>query len=256
MPIKYRAVHSNKAWRRVGIHKTLSNAIDGKDGAKNLLSKKGRVADKWNQYGDVLAVFVWETGSENGYVYRLKPDNNSVIESSTVTTSNLEQIDNKGGVTSEYIEELFKSSGAPEQGDTSDIDASVDDRDASEVIGPANREHLYPDELTSNSQSYPEGMARQVVVNAYERNLSARKACIEHYGYSCQICSFDFWDKYGEVGQDFIHVHHTTPIASVGASYHIDPILDLIPVCPNCHAMLHRRDPPLSVEELKNKLQG
>tara|TARA_R110002050_G_scaffold54303_4_gene122942 strand:- start:29513 stop:29710 length:198 start_codon:yes stop_codon:yes gene_type:complete len=56
---------------------------------------------------------------------------------------------------------------------------------------------------------------------------------------------------YGEIGKGFIHVHHLTPISEIGKKYQIDPINDLRPVCPNCHSMLHRRNPPISVNELK-----
>ena len=50
----------------------------------------------------------------------------------------------------------------------------------------------------------------------------------------------DFENMYGELGKGFIHVHHIVPISMIGKEYKIDPIKDLVPVCPNCHAMLHR----------------
>jgi 5-methylcytosine-specific restriction enzyme A len=98
---------------------------------------------------------------------------------------------------------------------------------------------------------YTEGTANQVTQTKYERNPYARKACIEHYGYSCTVCGFNFEETFGELGKNFIHVHHLTQIAKVGKQYTVDPVKDLRPVCPNCHAMLHRGDPPLTVEELK-----
>ncbi len=102
-----------------------------------------------------------------------------------------------------------------------------------------------------------EGAKKTVTVNAYERNAQARRACLAHYGtYDCQICGFNFERAYGEWGKDFIHVHHVTPLADIGQSYQVNPVSDLIPVCPNCHAMLHRCQPPLSIEELKAKLSS
>lgn len=71
--------------------------------------------------------------------------------------------------------------------------------------------------------------------------------CIDH----CSVCNFNFYDKYGEIGKDFIHVHHLVPLHEIKDVYEIDPIRDLRPVCPNCHAMLHKRNPALSIEELK-----
>jgi 5-methylcytosine-specific restriction enzyme A len=86
------------------------------------------------------------------------------------------------------------------------------------------------------------------------RRLEARNACIAHYGAVCQVCKFDFSSTYGQIGNGFIHVHHRVPIVSVGAEYKVRPLEDLVPVCPNCHAMLHRREPPLSVDELRAML--
>ena len=97
-----------------------------------------------------------------------------------------------------------------------------------------------------------EGAKKSTVINSYERNPIARQKCINHWQSICSVCNFDFETVYGPLGKGFIHVHHLTPISQVGTSYQIDPIKDLRPVCPNCHAMLHRQEPPFSIEELKN----
>lgn len=96
-----------------------------------------------------------------------------------------------------------------------------------------------------------EGSASEVTLNKYERNKSAREACIAYYGCRCATCGLDFERTYGEIGRGFIHVHHITPISSIGSEYVIDPVHDLIPLCPNCHAMIHRSMPPMSVSELR-----
>ncbi len=101
-----------------------------------------------------------------------------------------------------------------------------------------------------SATTYPVGTWEKVTVNRVERNAAARKACIEHHGCSCAACGFNFGDNYGEVGEGFIHVHHLTPIASLTKDYQVDPVKDLLPVCPNCHAMLHMTDPPLLIEQL------
>lgn len=113
---------------------------------------------------------------------------------------------------------------------------------------------LAPDELPSNEQ-YVEGATRRVLVNAYERNRQARERCIEHHGGSCVACGFNFGAKYGDLVAGLIHVHHVVPIAKVGSEYELDPVNDLRPVCPNCHAVMHRREPPFSVEEVKGMLE-
>jgi len=75
----------------------------------------------------------------------------------------------------------------------------------------------------------------------------------QKHGTACAVCGIDFEKVYGELGKGFIHVHHTVPIHTIGEEYTINPEKDLIPVCPNCHAMLHRgRDADArSIEELK-----
>jgi 5-methylcytosine-specific restriction protein A len=102
---------------------------------------------------------------------------------------------------------------------------------------------------------YYEGALRQIKVNAYERNPKARETCIGHYGFSCCICGFDFEDVYGEVGEAFIHVHHLKPLADIGESYKVDPVQDMRPVCPNCHAMLHRKKSAYTIKEVKDMLR-
>ena len=100
----------------------------------------------------------------------------------------------------------------------------------------------------------PEGAKVQIVVNKYERSPANRAACIAHYGHLCQVCGFDFGAYYGDVGQDFIEVHHRVPVSSMGRAYRVNPTTDLVPVCGNCHAMLHRKDPPFSIDELRARL--
>ncbi|HBS12901.1 MAG TPA: hypothetical protein DEO36_10245 [Flavobacteriaceae bacterium] len=115
------------------------------------------------------------------------------------------------------------------------------------------KEFLNPPKL--NEQKYIEGKPNEGCVTKYERDPKARKKCIEHYGYSCSVCSFNFEKVYGEVGKDFIHVHHLQPVSTAGEG-EIDPIIDLRSVCPNCHAMIHRRKKPFSIEELKEIMKN
>ncbi|GAK12354.1 DUF3427 domain-containing protein [Geomicrobium sp. JCM 19039] len=101
-----------------------------------------------------------------------------------------------------------------------------------------------------NPECYLEGSTKTITVNIYERNLVARKKCIEYYGSTCTICEFDFKRKYGAIGEDFIHIHHLKELSKIKKEYKLNPINDLRPVCPNCHAMLHRRKPAFTIEEL------
>jgi 5-methylcytosine-specific restriction protein A len=107
------------------------------------------------------------------------------------------------------------------------------------------------DSVSGFEPGLPEGAKIKVEINKYERNPINRAACIAHYGPKCRVCGLEFGDFYGEHGKDFIEVHHLIPVSQMGGSYNIDPINDLAPVCSNCHSMLHRENPPLSIEVLK-----
>lgn len=98
---------------------------------------------------------------------------------------------------------------------------------------------------------YPEGAKKRVTVNAVERNAKARAKCIEHFGPKCQACGLNFADAYGTLGEGFIHVHHINLISLASEGYSVDPTEDLVPLCPNCHAMVHRTNPPIPVENLR-----
>jgi 5-methylcytosine-specific restriction protein A len=108
----------------------------------------------------------------------------------------------------------------------------------------------YPE---TDSQLY-EGALMKVNANKYERSQKARRECVAKKGYRCMVCGVDFEATYGEVGKGFIHVHHLTPISSIGKEYELNVDTDLVPVCPNCHYMLHRKNPPYTIEELKEML--
>ena len=109
---------------------------------------------------------------------------------------------------------------------------------------------VYPDEI--ESQILSEGAKKQVVVNAYERNPKARQECIKYYGTKCFICGFDFEKIYGKIGKDFIHVHHIKPLSEIYEEYEVNPIQDLRPVCPNCHAMIHKKKPAYNIKEIQS----
>lgn len=109
-------------------------------------------------------------------------------------------------------------------------------------------------ELQDGYPGLPEGMKARVEVNRYERNHLNRSACIQVYGPRCSVCGFDFVEYYGEIGHGYIQVHHVIPVSQLGENYIVDPIADLRPVCPNCHAMLHRKDPPYSITELRDMI--
>ena len=124
--------------------------------------------------------------------------------------------------------------------------------EATNLIG----EMKLAEELSCDIEKLTEGIKKTITINAYERNPKARKKCIEKYGYNCFICGFNFQKNYGDIGKEFIHVHHLKPLSEIQKEYEINPIQDLRPVCPNCHAILHKKVPAYSIEEIRNILKG
>lgn len=120
-----------------------------------------------------------------------------------------------------------------------------------------NRIRISPNELhpetVRSDREYKVGTVHQVYINAFERDPNARRECIDFHGLHCSVCMMSFEQQYGQIGIGFIHVHHIKPL-SYREVYILDPVRDLIPVCPNCHAMLHTYDPPLTIDELKEEI--
>ncbi|MCU1531433.1 MAG: endonuclease [Arthrobacter sp.] len=103
--------------------------------------------------------------------------------------------------------------------------------------------------------TYPEAAVSRVQVNRYERSPEARRVCLAFHGTSCAACGFSFEIAYGEIGRDFIHVHHVVPVSQLGSAYQLDPVTDLVPLCANCHAMAHRGvSTPRTVAELRRAI--
>lgn len=123
------------------------------------------------------------------------------------------------------------------------------------LLGEINPPDVYPDEAVP-SGSFTEGFSKKVLVNRYERNKQARLACLAHYGYDCLVCGFNFEKFFGPLGKHQIHVHHTIKISEIGAEYQLNPVKDLVPLCPNCHHMAHRREPPFELQDLKAMLKS
>lgn len=101
----------------------------------------------------------------------------------------------------------------------------------------------------------PEGARLTVQVNRYERDSRNRAAALAIHGYTCKACDVDMQERYGDTAAGLIEIHHTTPVSQLGPGYIVDPRTDLVPLCPNCHAVAHRRSPPFAVAELRALLR-
>ena len=119
-------------------------------------------------------------------------------------------------------------------------------------IAPASPAILHEENGAAVNTSLSEGGSKTVELTTYERNATARRLCIEHYGLNCQACRMNYEDKYGAIGADLIHVHHVTPLSAIGEEYQVDPVRDLVPLCASCHHVAHQRTPPYSIAEIRH----
>ena len=105
---------------------------------------------------------------------------------------------------------------------------------------------------------YLEGKRLTSERSYFRRNPKLIKQAKEYYGYSCQVCGFRFSDKYGKLGSNYIECHHLNPLSErPDAEKRISTsIEDVRVVCSNCHRMLHRSRPALTIDELKNAIRG
>jgi 5-methylcytosine-specific restriction endonuclease McrA len=102
----------------------------------------------------------------------------------------------------------------------------------------------------SHSVTFHEGSLTRVERDVRERSPEARNQCLAIHGYTCQCCGFNFEEVFGEAGKGIIDVHHLVPLSE--GERDTDPRTDMMPICPNCHRMMHRREPPYRVEELRS----
>lgn len=231
--------------------------------------------DKGLQLNDIVYVYVTKPISKVMYQFKVighadKAEYPIAQKAFWKDTTQLDSI--KGYAIFEKLKKVDKASlsydyfiqqelipNAPIQGRRTDRDKAPNDpiRIFLDHISNGFKEDIqktdYPDEADVDSKTFPEGAKQTVLVNRYERNPEARAKCIEIHGTRCKICDMSFEETYGIFTKDFIHVHHITPLREISDSYEVNPETDLIPVCPNCHAMLHRQENgiPMKVDRLK-----
>ena len=119
----------------------------------------------------------------------------------------------------------------------------------------SDQSDAYIPEEVPDDEEFEEGAVVQVLVNRYERDSAAREKCIKHFGTKCSACHMSLADRYGPTVSGLIHVHHLTPLSSIGKKSAVNPMNDLRPVCPNCHAVIHSAKPPLTIEQVKKMVR-
>lgn len=134
----------------------------------------------------------------------------------------------------EHLAELSLKMGLPS-------DALSDIQDSSKL-------YVFDDHIFFEGEPY-----RHLAIR-YERSRLARNECINVYGRACAVCGFEFGAAYGLEMEDLIQVHHLEMISSNQGCRAIDPARDMRPVCANCHYVIHRKNLPYTIEEVKDML--
>jgi len=137
----------------------------------------------------------------------------------------------------------------PDKWDIESVIESLKQNVGQTVHGLQVKKRDYTDDL--KQEAFFEGNNTISMVKLYERNPAAREHCLAIHGYSCSVCGLNFEEFYGEIGKGYIHVHHKSPLSEIQGIRSTDPNKDLCPVCPNCHAMIHRKVPCYSIEEMQ-----
>ena len=96
-----------------------------------------------------------------------------------------------------------------------------------------------------------EGQQYLQMAKRYERSRFNRALCLRFHGFECRGCGILMSEVYGPIAADVIHVHHIVPVSKMGGSYVLNPIKDLVPLCPNCHSVVHQEDPPINLDALR-----
>lgn len=110
-------------------------------------------------------------------------------------------------------------------------------------------------EVLEDPELLSEGKLVELHLTKHERNPDLRKRCIELHGWRCKGCGLDFKEKYGELGAEYIEVHHMFPISQSSGEHIVDPTTELVPLCANCHAMIHRiKGEEMTIEKLRSHI--
>jgi 5-methylcytosine-specific restriction protein A len=109
--------------------------------------------------------------------------------------------------------------------------------------------------ISDDYLSSKEGEETLKTVKEYERNPIYRDIVMALRGTACTVCEMQYEDKYGAYGKNFIEIHHLTPASTLKHGYKFNPLTDLVPVCSNCHAIIHRKKKPYTISDMRKAIK-
>lgn len=94
----------------------------------------------------------------------------------------------------------------------------------------------------------------------FKRNPALRREALRRHGLTCFACKFNFGAAYGPLGEGYIEMHHLNPLAerldAISGKQVLTSADDVIPLCANCHRIVHRRRPALDLAALIEALSS
>jgi 5-methylcytosine-specific restriction protein A len=112
----------------------------------------------------------------------------------------------------------------------------------------------YEEESVKLPQTGIEGGLQLSTLTRRERNPRNRLLCLMQHENRCGVCKINPKIEYGNEVGAILEVHHIEPLSELDIPKVYDPLVDLVPLCPNCHRAIHRRNPAYSPRELKDIL--
>lgn len=115
-------------------------------------------------------------------------------------------------------------------------------------------------DISSDDEGFIEGKTILRKHLSKERNHSLKIAAIKQFKklnnneLYCEICGFNFEQKYGEIGKDFIEIHHTKPVSEMKDNEKTK-MEDVVLICSNCHSMIHRKRPWLTKSQISKLIK-
>jgi 5-methylcytosine-specific restriction protein A len=118
-----------------------------------------------------------------------------------------------------------------------------------------NYEILSTEIAEENIETFPEGTLIPVLIDRFERDKKAREIALKIHGSLCKGCKIDFKKQYGDDIDPIIHIHHIIPLSMLIKGRKTNPQTDLIPLCPNCHAVIHSKSELMTLKELQQRIK-
>ena len=110
------------------------------------------------------------------------------------------------------------------------------------------------EDIAKSHDNHAEGKRLSKEISFFARNPGLVRKAKRLYGYKCQACGFEFKNKYGEFGEDYIECHHENVLSERPKEDWSEEVKtsieDVKVLCSNCHRMIHHKRPALSFQEL------